>query len=216
MGKRGVIIISAGAQGREYFHLLKGIAEARPKCPWEIKGFLDDRPEILAGRWCDAPILGSVEDYSPAAEDVFLCSIGSPRDRRKYAAAMRAKGGEFININCSRPSVVESGNRFGSGILIGSFCTLSCDISVGDDTCMTSHVTVGHDVVIGQACQVGAYTFIGGGAKIGDGVTLHPHSCISPGAVVEDGATVGAGSVVLKHVPAGETVFGVPAQIVRH
>jgi acetyltransferase-like isoleucine patch superfamily enzyme len=43
-------------------------------------------------------------------------------------------------------------------------------------------------------------------------VTIYPHATILPGVRVGDGATVGAGSVVLKDVPEGASVFGNPAK----
>ncbi|MBO4779155.1 MAG: transferase, partial [Selenomonadaceae bacterium] len=48
-------------------------------------------------------------------------------------------------------------------------------------------------------CKIGAEVFIGSGA------------ILLPKATVGDCATIGAGSVVLKKVRAGSTVFGNPA-----
>jgi acetyltransferase-like isoleucine patch superfamily enzyme len=53
---------------------------------------------------------------------------------------------------------------------------------------------------------------ITGGVVLGKSVTVGSHASVLPGVKVGDGATVGAGSVVMRDVPAGVTVFGVPAR----
>ena len=49
-------------------------------------------------------------------------------------------------------------------------------------------------------------------SKIGECVTLHTTSFVIPGGIVGDNATVGAGSVTMRKVKAGTTVFGIPAK----
>ncbi len=70
-----------------------------------------------------------------------------------------------------------------------------------------SHVYIEHQVTIGAekglTPVIGDRVFIGAGAKIVGPVTIG------------DGARVGANAVVVKDVPAGATVGGVPARILR-
>lgn len=87
----------------------------------------------------------------------------------------------------------------------------------------------GAGVVIGETAEVGAGTVIYQGATLGGTgkecgkrhPTVGKNCVISAGAKIlgnikiGDGAKVGAGAVVLKDVPAGATVVGVPARVVR-
>jgi serine O-acetyltransferase len=70
-----------------------------------------------------------------------------------------------------------------------------------------SHVYVEHQVTIGaeqrQIPLLGNHVFIGAGAKIIGAVTIGDH------------ARVGANAVVVSDVPAGATVVGIPARVVR-
>ena len=70
-----------------------------------------------------------------------------------------------------------------------------------------AHVYLEHQVTIGAEKGVspvlGSHVFVGAGAKIVGPVTIG------------DGARVGANAVVVKDVPAGATVGGVPARILR-
>lgn len=205
--KKNLIIIGAGPFGREMRDLAAGIESAMSDdCPWRLTGFLDDRSVSPGG----VPVLGSPADYQPKDSDVFVCAIGDPRQRSKYAAMLRSRGGEFAVL--VDPSAKIGGQtELSSGCIVGPFCVISCDIKVGQDTVFTAHVTVGHDVQFGRSCHIGACSFFGGRAVIGDNVTIHPHASILPGVRVGDGATIGVGSVVVRSVPAESTVFGVPA-----
>ncbi|MFM7181685.1 MAG: acetyltransferase [Verrucomicrobiales bacterium] len=215
--KQKLIIISAGAFGREVRAMAAGIESSLgASCPWSVAGFLDDRPRILGGKdSTGVPILASPMDYVPADGDRFICAIGDPRQRQHYAAIVADRGGVFLSLTWPQSAVCDFAGRRGDGSLIGPFCAVSADVAIGPHTMIVAQATIGHDVIIGSCCHIGAYAFLGGGATIGNRVTIHPHACILPGAVVEDDATVGAGSVVLKRVSAGQTVFGVPALPVK-
>jgi acetyltransferase-like isoleucine patch superfamily enzyme len=75
------------------------------------------------------------------------------------------------------------------------------------------HSTVDHDAVVGRWSQLHGHVDITGGVVLGEGVLVGSHATILPGIKVGDGAVIGAGSVVTKDVPAGTTVFGVPARV---
>lgn len=52
--------------------------------------------------------------------------------------------------------------------------------------------------------------------RIGNNVWIGGRSTICPGVVIGDNAVIGAGSVVVKDVPANVVVAGNPAKIIRH
>ena len=126
---------------------------------------------------------------------------------------LRDRGAEFAVLR--EPSAkIGVGGEMADGVVVGPFCVVSCNVSIGADTFLTSHVTAGHDARFGRCCHIGAYVFAGGGVVVEDHVTVHPHASILPGVRIGERATIGAGSVVVRSVPAGATVFGVPATAV--
>jgi len=123
-------------------------------------------------------------------------------------------------------SVREQG-RVGAACILSRYVTLNYSVTVGDRTKImdmthiTGNTTIGADVFISTMVAMtndnamGAHGYneadirgptIEDGAMIGAGVTLLPRVNVGRGAVV------GAGSVVTKDVPAGQTVMGVPAR----
>lgn len=209
--KKNLLIISAGAFGREVRDLAAGIqSQLGDDCPWRLSGFLDDRDLSLNG----IQVLASPQTYRPQADDLFVCAIGNPLQRAKYAEPVRQRGGQFTVLE-EPSSKIGGQTHLASGCVIGPFCVVSCNATLGEDTVLTVHATIGHDVQLGRCCHVGAYAFIGGGSSVGDYVTIHPHASILPGVHIGDEATIGAGAVVLRNVKAGSTVFGVPAVAVE-
>lgn len=73
-------------------------------------------------------------------------------------------------------------------------------------------VQVGHNVTVGSDTLVCANSVTCGGAKIGRGCWLAPNSVIKEKVNVGDGVTVGLGAVVIRDIPDGLVVAGVPAK----
>ncbi|NCB43734.1 MAG: acetyltransferase, partial [Clostridia bacterium] len=89
---------------------------------------------------------------------------------------------------------------------------ISNDSSIEDFVTIQANAAVGHDVQIGSWCEIENSVFLGGGVIVGDGTTVHTHAMIKPRITVGSEATVAMGSVVIRSVPNGTTVFGNPAK----
>jgi serine O-acetyltransferase len=103
---------------------------------------------------------------------------------------------------------IHPGARIGSGVLIDH----GMGVVIGSTSVIEDDVTLYHGVTLGAKGNEGGGkrhptvkkgAFIGSGAKILGNVTVGAHS------------KVGAGSVVVRDVPPGTTVVGIPARIVR-
>ena len=210
-----LIVVSAGAFGREIYHSALHAAAAGTS-ELSCAGFLDDRPNPLAGtQLADVPILGTPQSYAIKPQDRFLVAIGAPAERLRYAALLDARGARYATLTLPGARIVTPTERVGAGCVFDSGAQVSCDVTIGRLGYVGVHATIGHDCMIGEACQIGAHAFIGGGVTLGDGVVVRSSASIAPGVQVEAGASVGPNSVVLRRVKAGANVFGVPALVVK-
>lgn len=91
-----VLIIGASGWGREVLEQMRG--DAGHGKDWLIGGFLDSRADILDSYGVDTPIIGDPMNYLPQPDDVFVCAMGNPYDRHRYALPILEKGGRFIPV----------------------------------------------------------------------------------------------------------------------
>jgi len=188
------------------------------KCKDNLKdvdcvGFLDDKQDALNGYEGYPPIISSVETYTVKDNDVFVCALGDVRYKRMYAETILAKGGRFISL--IHPDVKLGMNtKIGEGCIVRAECNISCDISIGRFVTIMGYSVLGHDCRVGDWSHMGAYTFLGGFSEINEMVTLHPGTRVLPHKKIGSRSTVGAGSVILRNVKPGVTVFGIPAKTI--
>lgn len=206
-GVRPVLIISAGGFGRTLLGMC-GNDPAHGR-EWQVTGFLDSRPELIAK--APLPVVGDPLTYQPQPGEEFICALGDPLQRRRYTAPLLERGAIFLNL-CTG-LVNYGGPVLGQGCVFEKEVRTGVDVRMGDFVIVMSTTLIGYEVKIGSYVTIGSFVFIGGGVEIGEDVTIHPHSTILPGVKIGAGAVVGAGSVVMKDVPPGVTVLGNPAKV---
>ncbi|QDQ39995.1 hypothetical protein E3226_006085 [Legionella geestiana] len=195
---KDLIIVGGGASGQEMH------AWASPhfaSMGFTFKGFLDDNPAIG---------FNSISDYRPMENDVFICSIGSTAARVKCSRQLRESGAVFVNI--IHPSAIVLSPINSTGVVIAPFVFVSNDVCLNDDVFINASATIGHNAIIGEGCVICAHVDVTGYAVIGEQVFIGSHACIIPGKIVGDAAIIGAGSAVMRNVPGGVTMIGVPAK----
>ena len=109
------------------------------------------------------------------------------------------------------------GVRIGSGTVLREFSSVHQGTwrttSVGDRCYIMKGAHVPHDVVLGtdvmlsSAAHVGAHCWVGAGANVGTGVVMHQYTCV--GAL----AMIGLQTAVVRDVPPGGLVAGVPGRL---
>jgi sugar O-acyltransferase (sialic acid O-acetyltransferase NeuD family) len=203
MSVQPLILIGRGGFGREVSAWIK----AR-NLPYRIEGFLDDTqrgPEVL----------GPIQGHSPvAAEKVLhLVCLGDGRPRQQLRTKLEARGAHFATLVFPEVTSASTLSCSKNSIFMGA-CSISHNVSMGNDVLVQGFAIIGHDVEVGDGCTISNHAFVGGNARLEPFCTIHPHAVVLPNVVVGKGAVVGAGTVAIKNVPPGATVFGVPAKII--
>lgn len=199
-----LVIIGASAMGRE-------TSAYACECGMEVKGFLDSRANILDGQSGYAPILCSAEEYIPECEDVFVCAVGDPLEKRKYVQLLESRGAKFVSIIHPKAYV-------GANVKIGVGCIVAPNASITNDSVIGAHVilnvnaSVCHDNVIGDFTTICPGCCLAGRVKVGVEVFIGAGAVIIPDICLGDGMFVAAGATVVKSFSGGR-IMGTPAKL---
>lgn len=204
-----LIIIGAGGFGREVHNLAPFCYGYGEK--FVLKGFINDITNALDGYEGYAPIIGTIKDYVPQPDDVFICAIGDIAGRKKCVQLLLDKGAQFINL-VHKTAGWDRNTVLGIGCILGIRVGISCDCHIGNFTIFQDECLVGHDTDIGDFCHFHARAFVAGRVNIGNEVHVGPYAMIHPNRKIENNATIGAGSFVIRNVKAANTVYGNPAK----
>ena len=206
---RHLVIIGAGGYGREMFGAAQGAVGYG--VDFDIKGYLDAKPDALAGFRGYPSVLGSPETYVPAADDVFVTALGSVESRRQCVRLIADRGGTFIPI-VHRTALLGPNVQVGDGAFVAPNVVLTADVRIGRHAAVFHNTSVGHDSVLADFTHVYAQCSIGGSVRLEEGAVVYPGSVVVPRRTIGRNAVVGAGSTVILNVKDGITVFGSPAR----
>jgi len=178
---------------------------------YTLSGFLDDNPLILDGYDGYPSVVGSVEDFRPAKDDVFFCAMGNVGPRIKYTEMILSKGGQFDTF-------ISPSAKISFSASIGTGCFIWNNVVICSDTTLKDHVVCQNNVVVGHDTKIGMYSVLDEGVAccgfvtIGDRSAIHTGAKIAPGITLGSDIMVGIGSIVIRDVKDGKAVFGNPAR----
>jgi serine O-acetyltransferase len=109
---------------------------------------------------------------------------------------------QFLLFNSSVPASTKIGKHtvFGYG---GIGCVIHDRAIIGDNCIIGQGITIGGRSKVYDVPKIGNNVYIGAGARILGNV------------VIGDDVVIGANSVVIKDIPSGSVVAGVPAKIIK-
>jgi len=204
---KDLIIVGAGGFGREALFIAKTINKIEHE--WNIKGFINDIPDALDGVRCSHSIIGTIKDWIPSENEVFVIGISSPKGKEKVTGILKSKGAKFITL-IHPAAIVSDEASIGEGCIIGARASVGGGAVIGNFVNIAGSM-VGQDAVIGDFSTTTGFANITN-AHLGKRVFVGSHAVIMNKRKIGDDAYVCAGSIVFNNVKSGIKVFGNPAK----
>jgi UDP-perosamine 4-acetyltransferase len=207
-----VIVLGAGGHAKVLINALQ-------LCAVEILGITDPDPRLFGQEVLGVPILGSDEvlgNYVPQQVQLVngLGSVGLPRARIRLFDACKKLG--FVFATVVHPSAIVAGDvRLGEGVQIMAGAILQPGVCLGANVIVNTRGSVDHDCTIGSHAHLAPGVTLSGEVQLGIGVHLGTGVSIVQGVRIGEFSIVGAGSLVLKDIPAGVKAYGCPAKVVN-
>lgn len=206
-----IVIIGAGGFGREVAWLIEEINRTEKK--WDILGFVDENPNIKGSTINGYKVVGDIEWLRD--QDIYaVCAVGDPGAKKSIIE--RLKDTKIKYPVLIHPSVIMSNLiNIGEGSIICAGSILTVNIEIGKHVIINLDCTIGHDAVIKEYSTILPSVNVSGYVNIESCTSIGTGTQIIQGLKINKNTTIGAGSVVVKDLPANCTAVGIPAKPIK-
>lgn len=202
-----LLIFGSGGLARE-------VAWLAAECGEEVAGFLDDDMErqglVIDGLTVSLP-------YGISGK-WFAIGIGNTRTRARLDSDYGGQGFSASLVHPSAEIATVPASPYPTlglpspGCIITAGCVLTVGVTLGRHVFLNLNCTVGHDARLDDYVNCAPGCNISGDVHLKEGAWIGTGAQILQGITVGKYARIGAGAVVTKDVPDGETWVGVPAK----
>jgi UDP-perosamine 4-acetyltransferase len=206
--RNDIILVGAGGHAKVCIDILSDMGEKIAYCI----GSGND-PDYCFG----IPVLkdnNSFEILKSRGYSRIFIAIGDNQTRAKLANLVLKEGFHFVNA-ISPSAIISSSAILGKGIVVMPGVIINVDTKIGDLSIINTGSVIDHDCVIGYATHIAPHCGLAGNVFIEDFTFLGIGAKVIPKITVGNNCIVGAGSVVIKNIPAFSKAVGVPAQILK-
>jgi sugar O-acyltransferase (sialic acid O-acetyltransferase NeuD family) len=208
-----VVIIGAGDHGRGALEIFR--EASRHGCKYDVLGFLDDSQQKQGVTVGGLPVLGGLDWIHDQHRPEIGYVIGIADTRAKQRIAQRLDERSITFVSVVHPSAfIANGVRVAPGALINAGVAIAYDTLIEEHTMVNLNATIGHDCVVGRFSTVAPGTNIGGRVRLGEGCDIGLNAAVGKGLQIGEWSSIGPGTVVIKDVAPGQSVFGNPARTV--
>ncbi len=209
-----LVVIGGGGFGREVLELIGDINDASSAPALEVVGVLDDgSPDASLLQQLGVRHLGTTDALRAMDPDVrYVIGIGATGPRSSIDHACQAWQREAATLIHPTAVVGHRSVVVGAGCVVCANATITTNITLGRHVHVNPNVSIGHDSTIGDYVNLTPQVAVAGNVTIGARAFIGTGARLLPGVSVGEDALVGGGAVVVRDVPPGQTVAGVPAR----
>jgi len=188
-------------------------ALTQPVC---VKAILDPNERLHGKSVQGIPVIGGDKELSSLIEagvDHFIVGVGGVGNnnvRRGLFDFGIRHGLEAVGVK--HPSAVVSKiASVGEGAQILAGAIVNCNARIGKNVIVNTGSIVEHDCVIEDHVHIASGARLAGSVHVAAGAHIGAGATVREGSKIGSNAIVGMGAVVLRNVPSGAVVIGVPA-----
>lgn len=209
---KDIVIIGAGGFGREVAWLIEDINKVNEE--WNIIGFVDDNESIQDTEINGYKVIGNIEWLLNQKLNV-VNAIGDPIVKRKVIERLIDSENNYPVL--IHPSVIYSKQvSFGEGSIVCAANIITTNIEIGKHVIINLDCTIGHDAILGNYTTVLPSVNVSGFVETEECVSIGTGSAVIQGVKIGENTVIGAGSVVVKDLPANCTAVGAPAKPIKY
>lgn len=197
-------VIGAGGHARVVISTLRANGRA-------VTAVFDDDSSHWGGEILGVPVRGPITGVSEAGCEAGVIAIGDNAIRKKIACSI-----ELHWLTLVHPAAwVDPAAKLGAGTVVFAGSVIQPGSMVGRHVIVNTSASVDHDCVIDDYVHIAPGVNLAGSVQVAEGAFLGIGSKAISGKKIGAWATVGAGSIVVRDLPANVVAYGVPAKPIR-
>lgn len=169
------------------------------------------------GALLGVPILGDDNALPELREQGIryaMVALGDNHLRQRLMQYVVGLGFELANA-VSPAATIAASTRLGVGLAIMPGANVGPETVIEDGVIINSRASVDHDGALGYCCHIGPGATLAGCVSVGARAFVATGASVIPEIRIGEGSVIGAGSVVVRDVPAHVVAYGCPARCRR-